>query len=558
MKNKQWKIKVRGVKEPIFVSEIISFCEQNSGISLFGLRKEVLNDESNAEPLLSCLCCNGSLVVSRSSKSIYVKHKPKNDRDEDDAVLSCPFYQGKSSPIFENKPNNESKLSKFLKKHMANIVKFDSRTVKKSVKIDRVVIDEENQKEWRSPDIYFETKDGRKWAIEVIKSWLNPEVIQHRDHFYRKNNIHILWLSFEDNMSESSITFGDLMFGLDNKRNVLSFSISTIKESYRNKKFFLNVLYPIEVDGLVKIEKSQVRFQDLSISADLEIYYVDGSNIEYSDIRSFLITSHQIDFFISDDENAMLQSQIISKKTLHRIESNSHKFYFNKNSALLNLTELDKLPKYFIANENARVSKVHDALNLNIIILDKINSGDEVSARNVRRILKLENAQEVLSLLSSKGIFSKSIMLNEEERNNAYAKKILFLLDDNQKNIDDFILSSKVISDISCSKDVTDMKVAKKLIVLHKISFLKPYKKAISLNRQKQDLINNFNIIDYLRLFAFINVVSFDSNLIHKECILNLDPDKANQLQDILITRSPASNYSKTMHDNILLLLQDL
>lgn len=398
-----WKISVRGADKSITANDVVSFANQNDSVTLFGLRRELTGSMSDEAPLLICEHCRNPVTISRRHKSVFLKHQPFSNRKAGDAVYSCPFYKGKSSPIFDRiEDKSESRLSKFVKLNLVKCL-LKTHSVKKStIQLDPKIIDSTGTGEWRSPDVYFEQNNDQKWAFEVINVWINPQTIEERERFYIANNINLVWLIPEERLNTFSITYGDLMFGSNKNHNVFSLTVKNVRQSRRKKDLFLTVNYPTFDNECLKIKSKVVQLRDLKTTLPIGLpYAVNVDSISYADIRSYLIKSGLITYIRSDDE-IKIEAQKRVTQELMRLQNLSKKFICDSLVAAKYLKAIKKQYQSLPGDIQSIIYKKFESaskrLNANLEILQVM---DKISVYSMHPDKDSDFMKEVKSARSS-------------------------------------------------------------------------------------------------------------------------------------------------------------
>jgi len=103
---------------------------------------------------------------------------------------------------------------------------------------ERVVKGRFAYKEWRRPDIAFETPEGRTVVIEIQRSTEFVSVIQAREEFYERHGTSILWLF--TNIDQERFTFKDIFY--NGKRNAFTLNW---KRSREENRLWLRCIYHV-------------------------------------------------------------------------------------------------------------------------------------------------------------------------------------------------------------------------------------------------------------------------------------------------------------------------
>lgn len=390
MSYSDWKIKVRGADKSVTASYILDFAKKDGSVSLFGLRRELTDSISESEPLLVCEHCDNPIIISRKQASIFLKHQPNKKRKESDKLFSCPFYKGKSNPIYDKEIKEESRINKFVKRVLMRCLLEYKLINKKSIQTDPKLYDISGTGEWRSPDVLFELKDGSKWAFEVINVWLNPQFIAERERFYNKNGINLIWLIPEERLNTTSVTYGDLMFGNSGHHNVFTFTYGNIKRSIRSKDLFVTVHYPKRyTNSDVRIESTEISFSQIKSNLPHGTPYAFESNdIIYSDIRQYLLENGLIGYIRADDE-LLIEARRKMTDEIMRLHTSTKRFIFNDG---ILLSYRDKVKSIYGKLDTESRESLHkkyvktlDRININIDMLNAIEQHQTLSGGSFER-----------------------------------------------------------------------------------------------------------------------------------------------------------------------------
>lgn len=163
-----------------------AFISQSAG---FELRKSYSMDFSR----YTCMVCGQALIpLPSKNKNIYFRHYPNSD----DCVLKIidlkeEVIDGYRQTAFYG----ESPRHKELKNKIGALLRFQE-----GVELDTIIIDENYIKgekgekgKRRMPDVYC-IYNNKKIAFEIQLSNLSFHYILHRQEFYKKNGIYLIWI----------------------------------------------------------------------------------------------------------------------------------------------------------------------------------------------------------------------------------------------------------------------------------------------------------------------------------------------------------------------------
>lgn len=538
-----WKIDIAGVEEPVSVDQVIEFCSKENQSQLYSLRKELATQNESRSELISCHHCGTPVIVTRRKKKVYVKHKPSSSGNppvliEDDDTI-CPFYQGKGEPIFEDRPKSESKATKLLKFCISESVKLSTTILKRTVKIDKIIIDCEDGSRWRSPHVYFEKKDGTKWAIEILRSWINPTLIQERETFYKRNNIKLLWIVYTQSIGIESITFGDLMYGQSKEKNVFAFSYNTILNSFSENDFQINVFYPGDI-GQDTVYSKRISFNDIKISQDGSPYYKDCSNITFESFRDYLVRTGAIDAYSTDKEVIKAVTLTNASKTINAAKRTSETFLFNKQDILKSITELNKINIKEVPSYAKEVQNLTHAFNLNLKILETVEhpDGRKRFKRHLGQISRFSNSKTVFNVLREKGIITYDDLVSDS----LYLKDVIInICEKRELEFEDFLILNKARLSTRTESD------AKKIRFLIEILFSSYISKAMLQNKSSDEISKKSEIVDTFRIFYYLLSLGGHSEYSSKTGILKLDYESTSKACAIFKGRKYSNDYFQTI-----------
>ncbi|MGK0376787.1 MAG: hypothetical protein ACJA1Z_000591 [Patiriisocius sp.] len=295
-------------------------------ISLFtySLIQKIISDEvykqqlkvsiSENPDLLVCGFCRTPVHFSEHySLGVYFKHRSSGQNLKIKEIhKECPFHTGdEKHPLLSQIYSGEGHWH-FTTKHLiAEILGNDTSCVNSSVKVEKYIIDHvENTR--RCPDIYFEDKTNRKWAIELTNHWMNPTIAVKRASFFKSQNINVIWLLSPKCSLHQDSMFRFTLFGLSgepNDSNEMSSHFNgfamdddAIKSSKSSKLFQVTALIPSfslnkfeeKIDYCIQDET--VHYFDLQNSLDSNVPFLKHQGKNYVEIRN------KLDLYIDDEQ----------------------------------------------------------------------------------------------------------------------------------------------------------------------------------------------------------------------------------------------------------------
>jgi hypothetical protein len=227
----------------------------------------------------------------------HLKHRPNGKY-----LKECPWYKGNTSITPEQinalKYNGakESEKHEEYKLFIAFMLEEEERF--SNIKIEKRITGEKllQRAKWRQPDV-FSLKDGSiKLAFEVQLQTILIEAIKGRREFYKEQNIFIVWLFDDINISEYRYSEGDIFF--TNNQNGFFMNRKTMALSRKNSCLMIGVRYrKYNLDGDFESLTKIVNLHQLTYNEKTrEVYYYDTEGN-----RDFLISKiEETEFTIID------------------------------------------------------------------------------------------------------------------------------------------------------------------------------------------------------------------------------------------------------------------
>ncbi|AWM14649.1 hypothetical protein DI487_12815 [Flavobacterium sediminis] len=268
-KNVIWKRRIelqeviKGIREPIFVCY---FCNQNIKINGGkGLRKKVLHFAHQKE--------KGDCILKTDAKPT---------REQIERVK----YNGAKEGLLHFETKHLIKNILELNKDFSNIL------------VEKVVKCNSNYLEWKKPDIKTNYKNVEV-VFEIQLSTTFLSVIVDREHFYKTNNIYLLWIfkDFEIDDLKQLFTQKDVFYS--NNRNAFVLDEVAINLSLQNKELYLLCYYQKPKIVNLKIDYDwcfeYVSFDKLIFNeVDYKIFYFDVKKAEEILNNEILATQKEI------------------------------------------------------------------------------------------------------------------------------------------------------------------------------------------------------------------------------------------------------------------------
>jgi competence CoiA-like predicted nuclease len=233
MKRKIQSIRDLSTGEVLVADELLDSLDEPS---IFELRRKLKTDYRNNLSTIVCEICNSPLYLAGNVKQEhYFKHWKE--------LGNCPIKtQGKYSQrdidrmkyngVKESKPHVE--IKEHLYGHLSNSNEY------KNVKKEAVVKSTDISGWWKKPDISFDYNSKRA-VIEIQLSTTYLDVIVERETFYIQNEIYILWVFNEREISRFRFTEKDVFY--DNKRNAFLVTDESKRISKERGELYLVCYY---------------------------------------------------------------------------------------------------------------------------------------------------------------------------------------------------------------------------------------------------------------------------------------------------------------------------
>ncbi len=152
-----------------------------------------------------CLECDQQLFIQRSKNDrLFFTH---GSHSNDCLLKKSDLTIDESREINQIIKLKESPRHKYLKNKIGSLAKITNGVDPKSIFIDDHFIIEGNNR--RKPDIFF-TYKGQQMVFEIQLSPLPLKYIMDRYHFYKQNNIYLVWILDSFDVHGQSSTEKDL------------------------------------------------------------------------------------------------------------------------------------------------------------------------------------------------------------------------------------------------------------------------------------------------------------------------------------------------------------
>lgn len=317
-----WELYVKGFKGPILASDYLAkFDEVPHRLATAKIKRNINEHVSRGEDYIKCAYC-GCVVRYRDNgdskrDAFYHKHDPGSSYEQ------CPFHSGYTGDFPISDETYDESQWHFRTKHVVARILIGSPTVySESVLVERFVFgDAVGDFERRRPDVQFTDIDGNKFAVELIRGWMNSQLIYDREQFFRAKGINLLWL-FSDNYSPAILNyvmFGSNLEGDTNNSltdfkyfepllngaqfNAFIFGADAVNDSVQSGELNLTVHHPVfsldPLSAVVKVDygQKQIDLPKLSLDPGSRLPYAINTQLFVDEVireRHQLIESRKI------------------------------------------------------------------------------------------------------------------------------------------------------------------------------------------------------------------------------------------------------------------------
>jgi len=271
-----WELDVAGFEMPVLASSLMRFMSSatgNSKVSQSLLKSYIGNSHIRGEVFVKCSECSCplQLIAENSTTPSFFRHDAHKAPNSED-MQNCQFYSANSSFFGPGDKYKGEGRWHFEQKHWIGDLLNRSPSYQ-NVSVEKFIFSKSPDiDERRKPDISFEDQNGNRFAIELTRWWMSPDVVAKRERFFRDQGINLLWLFTPDCEEHNATTFNLILFGSPSSRSGADFDVltkvecnafvltkeATTKSNEENDLFF-EVRFPI------------ARFNEISESIDFEI-----------------------------------------------------------------------------------------------------------------------------------------------------------------------------------------------------------------------------------------------------------------------------------------------
>lgn len=215
-KNNLWEVTVFGRDGYLLAADLLGFMSggtDNDTIGQSVLKRTIGEAHRVGEDFIKCSYCQTSLsFVAQSATHIsYLRHNHSRAIDHN-AMQNCPFYNENTSFFRSGEQYKGEGQWHFKTKHwLAEILENGQFT---DIAVERFIFSKEPDTDTRrKPDVFAIDAHGNKFAFDLVRWWMSPDVIAERDAFFRSQDINLVWL-FSDRYADwSPITFDVILYG---------------------------------------------------------------------------------------------------------------------------------------------------------------------------------------------------------------------------------------------------------------------------------------------------------------------------------------------------------
>lgn len=246
-----WEISVKGFDILRLASDIVREAECESGKGRAFLKRKIAEGTVIEDAFLSCAHCGNPVfyVAANATQSAHLKHKHVTDELAKLKMHNCQFYTQADAVMMSEVYKGEGQWHLETKQHIAALLQKSTNVNSASIAVEKYLFDNNPEKNARRrPDITFEDIHGDRWAIELTRSWLQPEVVVQREAFFRASSINLIWLFSEECQITNQITFEYILYGSNigerSQFNAFVYSSSAKEKSLAENTLYLEVVYP--------------------------------------------------------------------------------------------------------------------------------------------------------------------------------------------------------------------------------------------------------------------------------------------------------------------------
>lgn len=258
-----WEL-VLADKSTILASYLIELLSAgDDDIGQVSLKRHIAQGDIDGRAYVRCSECGCPLiyVAGNAAHSAHFRHQVSKT-DNLERVKKCSFYT-KSHQFFGSASiyHGEGKWHMEHKYWLADLLGSSSQVADNSVLVEKYLFDKDPDKNSRRrPDIYFETVNGDRFAIELTRWWMDPRIVIEREHFFRRQGINLLWLFSPTCAEHNEATYNLVLYSGGNEPstkpeltevdisghfNVFVLTDDAKRQSDKNQTLWFDVQYPV-------------------------------------------------------------------------------------------------------------------------------------------------------------------------------------------------------------------------------------------------------------------------------------------------------------------------
>ncbi|WP_375748110.1 hypothetical protein [Vibrio sp. HN007] len=263
-KHSMWELEVEGFDRPVLASHLVDYMNGGTDDTLISqsrLKSYIAEASAHSKNYAVCLNCGCPVVFVAgnpvSGITPYFRHNVAKAPDPERTEL-CSFYSGATSFFGTGDIYFGEGKWHFENKHwLAEQILRSGHY--KNLAIEKYLFSKDAESNRRrKPDIYFEDLPGNRYAIELTRFWMSPEVIALREAFFREQSINLIWLFSPDCEARNNTTLNVVLYGSATSReeakpdvlekvecNAFLLTQEARYQTEQNSELTFEVLYPV-------------------------------------------------------------------------------------------------------------------------------------------------------------------------------------------------------------------------------------------------------------------------------------------------------------------------
>lgn len=216
-KHSVWELNVKGFQGPILADELLNYLGHgNTDLATPIIKSLIAREKMRGNRFATCSFCEDELILvaSNGKQKSYFRHT-RSEYADNEKIHCCPFYLG-GDDFFDSSLAHQQEASWHLEtKHFIHNHLLLSPNVKKeSISIQSYLFDKSpDNNRRRKPDLYFEDIAGNRFAIELTRWWMNPQMVADREQFFKDLGVNLIWLFSPDCQANNNATLQLVMYG---------------------------------------------------------------------------------------------------------------------------------------------------------------------------------------------------------------------------------------------------------------------------------------------------------------------------------------------------------